>query len=1242
MKTLNPELPIAFCDLIRRCFFLFACIPFICLAQFDMDFKENKNQWDDRVKFKADIPGGQLYFTSQGLVYNFFDMEQIPLHADTDHHGAKVSRQESNLVDAHAFSITFTGANFQVQPYGEQPASANFNYFLGNDPARWASGVKSYQTLAYPDLYEGIDLKIYALGDELKYDFIVDPGANPKHIKMAYEGAKNMALLDGDLSVVTSVNRILEQKPIAYQIINKDTVFVPCQFKLKKNTVSFDIGKYDQHEVLIIDPLLIFSTYSGSTADNWGFTATYDSVGNLYAGGIVFNQGFPFTLGAYQINFRGNVDMGILKFDSTGSNLIYGTYLGGSEADVPHSLVVNNNDELLILGSTGSADYPTTISAYDKSFNFGAPEMPVNGTIYSSGSDIVISKLNTNGSQLVGSTFFGGSGNDGISIEEAPLTKNYGDQFRGDIIMDAEDHVYIASQTTSTDIVHVNPMQENYGGGGRDVLIAKFNAQLSSLIWSTYIGGNQDDAAYSIKLDSINQVYFAGGTNSGDFPTSSGSYQENYQGEIDGFVAMINQDSMKVLASTLVGTSNYDQIYSMDLDVEQNVYVLGQTQGNYPVSPDVYANSNSGQFIHKLSGDLTTGMLSTVFGSSSGGPDISPTAFLVNECGNIMLSGWGGAVNGNSPFYVGGDTFGMPITDDAFQNVTDGSDFYLMVLSEGASEILYGTYMGALGPRGREHVDGGTSRFDKRGIVYQSACASCRGQNEDINENASNFPTTSGAWSTTNKNNQNFNCNNAAFKFDLSVLKADFEIIREDCESFTVFFDNKSIGGKDFLWDLGDGNFSNASGDLEYTYAGPGIYNISLTVVDKNTCKVEDIAVGTVNLILPQIEVGEGVRICKGESVQLNASGGISYSWSPVTGITGTNKPNPIVLPAATTTYVVTIVGANECIYRDSIKIEVAEIEIEPDFDISEQECGSFTKQFNNTSIGGDQWHWDFGDGTTSNLPQATHTYAEPGNYLVTLTVTESACGVQESVQKEIVLIIPEIEVSADLTVCEGDQVMLEASGGITYNWREQDGPLVGESSQIQLTPEDSTTYIVEITALNGCTFVDSIKIGVIPNLELAFEVVSKFNCEAIPTYEFINKSTFEVPFIWSFGDEHTSQEIHPIHTYESSGTYLVSLSAPGFELCSPDYQIMLEANSLLEIPNVITPNGDGKNDFFVIKSHASFHIKIFNRLGMLIYQQQYYDNTWDASGLNEGTYYYELLSTDETESCTGWVQVFR
>ncbi|MGF1639160.1 MAG: PKD domain-containing protein [Cyclobacteriaceae bacterium] len=1046
-------------------------------------FIPNAGQWDTQVQYRAQVPGGQLYIMDGALRYVFYDRSRL-LYKQSDQapNIMGVSRMVNNdLFDLHAFDMVFEGANKNATIQHEQSYPEKYNFFIGNNPLKWATDQFSYASLNITALYDGINLKIYNGETGLKYDLVVKPGADPNQIKLSYNGAEQVSIKDGDLLIETSLNTVTEKAPYAYQIIDGKEIAVSCKFRSEGGNVYFDLPDgYDSSYTLIIDPIIIFSTFSGSFADNWGFTAAPSENGDLYSGGIVSGVGFPTTVGAYQRNFSGVWDIGILKYDSTGSELLYATYLGGSQSEVPQSLIEDHDGNLVILGSTSSLNFPVTDGAYQSTYGGGQFAEVISGVNYANGSDIYIAKLSANGNELLASTYIGGSGNDGILIPERPLTVNYGDQFRSDVIVDEANNIYIASHTASSDFPVVNAFQSEYGGGFNDGIVASLSSDLSEVYWSSYVGGEGMDALFSIKINPLNEVYVAGGTTSMNLSVDAAAHKPSKAGstDIDGFIYKISADGTSVQHSTYVGTNSYDQVYFLELYDDQ-VYVLGQTMGDYPVSEAVYSNSNSSQFIHCLNAELTETIFSTVFGSGRPTPDISPTAFMVNECGNIFVSGWGGDLQSDSNLYIGGDTGGLPVTEDAFQSTTDRNDFYLMVLLEGAKELLYGTFFG--GRFVNEHVDGGTSRFDKKGIVYHAVCAGCGGN--------SVFPTTPGVWSRTNNSS---NCNNAAFKFDMAALKADFTTdnkeftrpgITSGCFPLEIVFLNRSFGGRDFLWDFGEGTTSTQKDSIQITYFDPGIYDVSLTVRDINTCIREDIAYGSIQVYEGLFTVDGSTEICFGDETQLQAGGAVEFHWSPQEGLSGSNIPNPTASPTATTTYTVNMIDQNGCEYEDDVEV----------------------------------------------------------------------------------IVVPEI----------------------------------------------------------------------IADFEFRYEV----ECFGAPVFEFENLSTGAESYIWDFGDGNITEELNPIHVYEETGNYQVTLEAIT-KACN-NIKTMSIFSAVTFIPNVISPNNDGKNDSFELIVTDPASLKIYNRWGRQVYESNEYNNDWDAEGLSDGVYYYEAI-VDEDHVCNGWINVIR
>ena len=312
----------------------------------------------------------------------------------------------------------------------------------------------------------------------------------------------------------------------------------------------------------------------------------------------------------------------------------------------------------------------------------------------------------------------------------------------GDIISDSGGNIFVSTVTSSADFPVVNGFDLSYNGGSTDALIMKLTNDLSQVLWASFLGGSQVDASHTIQVDKNGDLFIGGGTTSLDFPTLAGAYQTTHAGNADGWISKMAGDGSSILNSTFTGTALFNQVYFLDLDQQENVYVYGQTEGAFPVTANVYKTANSGQFLQKFDNSLSALIFSTVFGSGIGIPNISPTAFLVNDCNNIYLSGWGGIVNSAEGFWPS-NTNGMAVTADAFQSTTSGSDFYLMVLSGDATQLLYATYLG--GTTSRTHLDGGTCRFDKSGVVYHAVCAGCAAFNGNGNRPSSDFPTSTDA-----------------------------------------------------------------------------------------------------------------------------------------------------------------------------------------------------------------------------------------------------------------------------------------------------------------------------------------------------------------------------------------------------------------------------------------------------------------------------------------------------------------
>ncbi len=1058
-------------------------------------FIENKGQWSEQVLYKAKLLSGSMFLEKNRFTYNFYDNAALMrAHANPT---VEPTPWEDLKVRYHAFRVNFVDALPHPEMKVDQPGAGYYNYYIGRDRSKWASKVKGYQKATYQSIYDFIDLSLYTKDEFLKYDFIVHPHGDAEEILMNYEGVDKIYIKRGSLHIQTSVNKIIEQKPYAYQIINGQEVEVPCEFHLEDNNVSFVFPEgYNDNKTLIIDPTLIFSSSSGSFADNFGMTATYDDEGNLISGGMVYNDGFPYTTGAYDTTFAGTPGTGITdviltKYDTdttAGNNHIYSTYLGGVECETVHSLIVNSQGDLLLYGVTSSLDFPVTPNAYDTTFNGGTTQIfNFNGTNFNNGTDIYVAKLSEDGTALLGCTYIGGASNDGMNYSVSggiynsvaaydSLTTNYGDQFRGEIILDNADGVYVASSTKSNDFPIVNGFGTLYGGRQAGVVF-KFNDDLSNLEWSTYLSGSNMDAAYGIKVGVNGTVYVVGGTTSNDFPSTPGSLNPSYiGGKTDGYVAEISFDGTSLIRSTFIGTADYDQTYFVELGIDTSIYVYGQTLGTttYPVVGGVYSNANSGQYITKLTEDLGAITWSTIFGSGTGVVDISPAAFLVDLCGNIYCTGWGANILQATPLS------NMPVTGDAYQgSPPNGFDFYLAVFERDASGLLYGSYFG--GPNSQEHVDGGTSRFDKNGVVYQSVCANCGG-NDD-------FPFTPNAYSQVNNST---NCNNGIFKFDFGIIPtADFTVNNiEGCQPLTVnFSNNSSLVNSTFLWDFGNGDTTSIDFSPTRIFPDTGTYVVTLTILD-TVCNILDTALQIIT-VHPQLQLATSgdTIVCTQDPLDIwvNTFGTTdTYVWSSNNNFTDTlNNITDSVLtvtPSQTPTYYYVYLGTQFCSMIDSVLVEYQPLaaSMTPSDTAG---CAPLSIDFTNNNTGATNYLWDFGNNdTTSTEFSPTRIFPE-GTHTVYLIAYNSNCNGSDTIQYTIT-VHPEVSVttSNDTVICTPVPVPLWANSNgtsSTYIWSSNNNftdtlnnPIT--DSTIVVNPTVPTWYYVMVQN-QYCQLIDSV-----------------------------------------------------------------------------------------------------------------------------------------------------------------------
>lgn len=1094
------------------------CLTFtsVFAQQFDaLEFIENKGQWDPRVRFMGTVPGGALFIHPSGftvLQHNPEDWQTVQdkLHGHIDK--TRASQPERTTVRSHAYAVEFVGANPNPQIIADKPLPNYNNYFIGSDPSKWAAGCKIYQGITIQNLYPNVDIRYYSHNGRMKYDLMVKPGADVSKIALRYNGVDKLEIRNRELVIKTSIGDIKELDPYTYQYQNEGRKQVVARYSLKDNIVRFDVKNYDKSSLLIIDPTIIFASFSGSTTDNWGYTATYDDEGNFYGGGIVFGQGFPTSVGAFQQDFQGGIsgcngkafDIGIIKLSPDGSTRMYATYIGGSGNEQPHSLVVDGEGNLVLAGRTNSLNYPTTGS----------------GLIGPGGAyDIVVTKLNAAGNALIGSKKIGGKGDDGMNIRDChqgpiSLQYNYGDDGRSEVILDGGGNIYVASCTQSNDFPTVGGFQTTFGGK-QDGVILKLPPNVSTLTFSSYLGGSENDASYVLSLNPLNStIYVGGGTESGNLPGTDGNSLNNRnQGGIDGYVASISNNGASLLRTTYLGTNGTDQVFGVQFDRMGFPYVMGQTTGSWPIQNAPWSQAGGKQFIAKLQPDLSRFVYSTVFGTGSAVPNISPVAFLVDRCENVYVSGWGGKISDLS--YPTAGTSGLT-TVNPLQPTTDGKDFYFFVLKKDAASQLYGDFFGQSGGL-VDHVDGGTSRFDANGVIYQAICANCGGQ--------ANFPTTLGVWSPTNRS---ANCNLAMVKIAMnlsgvqSTIQSSINGAPRDtagCVPLTVDFTDTLATGVTYEWNFGDGSPQEVTSvpTNRHTYNAVGTYRVMLVAVDSTTCNMRDTA-------YMNIRVGDLRANLDFNPVKLNPCDSFKYRFDnlstqpgvrPFTSSSfvwdfGDGSPRQTAGTAsvfhnykAAGTYRVKLIliDTGYCNAPDSVEkvLRIATL-VKARFTTPPTGCAPYQARFTNTSDGGQQFIWNFGDGTTSTEVNPSHTFAA-GTYTITLTAIDSAtCNITDSTRVTITVYNnPTAEfnaapqpptVNTPITFTN-----LSSSDAVRFKWLFGDGDSLLTNSRLEVQHEYNETKIYNACLLaynaNGC--VDTVCKPVSILVEPALDVPNAF-----------------------------------------------------------------------------------------------------------------------------------------------------
>ncbi len=639
-----------------------------------LHFEANVGQADPSVLYLAHAAGYSLYFTDQETT---MVLNQQPANAS----------QPTTVL-----RFQLQGANLPASPVAEGKLAGVSNYLLGNDRSQWLHNVPNYERVSYHNVYPGVDLVYYGSSSKLEYDFVVAPGADLSPIRLKVAGAGQVAMEGNELVIRSAAGELRQAAPRIYQDTAAGRVAVTGGYNLVGGgEYGFDVAAYDHSRALVIDPI-IYSTYLGGGDPDGADAVAIDSDGSVYVCGATqsgITTPFPTTAGSFQPNFgQGTNDAFISKFSSSGS-LVYSTFLGGQGQDVAYSIVVTNGIATVV-GTTNANNFPT--------------RNPIQAS-RAGGFDAFVSSLNTVGSDLIYSTYLGGSSDDtaygvasdgnvyvtgmtqssnfptlnaaqpsyGGGISDAFVVKldsngarvyatylggsNYEDslpsgRFTGAIAVDSGGNAYVVGTTLSTNFPTLNPYQAAFAGGFGDLFVTKLNST-GMRVYATYLGGGPagsspgDDYGTGIALDSANNIYLTGFTNGGSFPSTQPS---SYAGGFDAFITKLNPTGSSLVYSRFLGGSGNDYANAIAVSDSGIAYVTGQTNPDFQQAtnfPTVNADQSTAggdtdAFVTEVNSNGTAYGYSSYLGGNSVD---SGTGIKVDAAGKVYVVGESGSSN---------------------------------------------------------------------------------------------------------------------------------------------------------------------------------------------------------------------------------------------------------------------------------------------------------------------------------------------------------------------------------------------------------------------------------------------------------------------------------------------------------------------------------------------------------------------------------------------------------------------
>jgi PKD repeat protein len=699
-------------------------------------FFKNHGEVNKRYEYCLKSSFSSTYFFKDGLVHQF-----LPNINNSD----TITNSVINL------GVEFLGSLSSVKFIEIDPQEAKINFFHGNDRANWHSDVSTFKTLKYKDLYYSIDAIYYNYSKGVKNDFVVHKGGSLSDIKIKYSGVKKLFLNDdGSLKIISDAGEITERIPEAYQIINGNKKNIDARYTLDKTgIIGFEANNYNPNFDLIIDPQLIYSTYfGGSNTEGLPRKLIRDSQGNIYFIGRTLSTDFPVTVGSFSTVLKGYYDIVVSKFTPNCSQLIFSTYIGSSDEDGARTMqLTGSNNDLLISGITGANDFPIVGTVYQPVYGGGTH-------------DVFVLKLNNTGNNIIFSTYLGGTFDDQI----------------GFIKTDASGRIYIAGYASNGFPTTPGAYQTSCAGN-YDAYVSILSSDVDSLLYSTYIGGASTERGISITLDNNGNVYFLIWI-TGDFPTTTGAYDNTFNGGNDIAVCKFNPTLSTPIYSTIIGgPSNDIGLSYLYLDSDNNVIFTGQGGSGFPTTAGAYDQTYNGGTTDGIIVKLNSTGTNLLYSSFLGGPGTDDINDLDYNSGILSLTGY--------------CQDGFPITDNAYDETYNGGsyDCFLSKFDINSSQLIYSTYVGG--------------SDDDKGICITNSGDTLMVAGETC---SSNFPVTSNAY------DQIYNSNTDFFILKLnptnSTATASFTSPDTVCVNQSITIQNNSQGASTYYWNFCSGNLA--------------------------------------------------------------------------------------------------------------------------------------------------------------------------------------------------------------------------------------------------------------------------------------------------------------------------------------------------------------------------------------------------------------------------------------------------